>query len=127
MPAATCSTAPVSTIQRWAISLSTGLMRQCWNATGWSWTTADSCQHGLFRDERNFAANREPTSSHSSLSIPLGTSIMNVLVIDVGGTNVKILATGEQEPVKFPSGPTMTAKAMVAGVKQRTRDWKYDV
>ena len=39
---------------------------------------------------------------------------MNVLVIDIGGTNVKILATG-QEPTKFPSGPAMTAKAMVAG------------
>ena len=30
---------------------------------------------------------------------------MNVLVIDIGGTNVKILATGQREPVKFPSGP----------------------
>jgi hypothetical protein len=40
---------------------------------------------------------------------------MNVLVIDIGGTNVKILATGQQERVKFPSGPAMTAKAMVAG------------
>ena len=52
---------------------------------------------------------------------------MNVLVIDVGGTNVKMLATGQQESIKFPSGPAMTAKAMVAGVKKRTRDWKYDV
>ena len=52
----------------------------------------------------------------------LGTSIMNVLVIDIGGTNVKILATGQQEPVKFPSGPAMTAKAMVAGVSLVTRD-----
>ena len=48
--------------------------------------------------------------------------IMNVLVIDVGGTNVKILATGQKEPVKFPSGPAMTAKAMVAGVSLVTRD-----
>jgi polyphosphate glucokinase len=47
---------------------------------------------------------------------------MNVLVIDIGGTNVKILATGQQEPIKFPSGPTMTAKAMVAGVSLVTRD-----
>ena len=39
---------------------------------------------------------------------------MDVLVIDVGGTNVKTLATGQQEPIKFPSGPEMTAKAMVA-------------
>jgi len=30
---------------------------------------------------------------------------MNVLVIDIGGTNVKMLATGQQEPMKFPSGP----------------------
>jgi polyphosphate glucokinase len=37
---------------------------------------------------------------------------MNVLVIDIGGTNLKILATGQQEQIKFPSGPAMTAKAM---------------
>ena len=43
---------------------------------------------------------------------------MNVLVIDVGGTNVKILATGQTEPRKFPSGPTLTPKGMVAGVKK---------
>jgi len=47
---------------------------------------------------------------------------MNVLVIDIGGTNIKILATGQQEPVKFPSGPAMTAKAMVAGVSLVTHD-----
>jgi polyphosphate glucokinase len=40
---------------------------------------------------------------------------MNVLGIDIGGTNVKILATGQREPIKFFSGPAMTAKAMVAG------------
>ena len=40
---------------------------------------------------------------------------MNVLAIDVGGTNVKILATGQQERRKFPSGPKLTAKAMVDG------------
>jgi len=40
---------------------------------------------------------------------------MKVLVIDVGGTNVKMLATGQQEPIKFPSGSAMTTKAMVAG------------
>ena len=51
---------------------------------------------------------------------------MNVLVVDVGGTHVKVLVTGEQEPRKFPSGPTLTAKQMVAGVKKVTGDWKYD-
>lgn len=51
---------------------------------------------------------------------------MNVLVIDIGGTNVKILATGQDELRKLPSGPTLTAKQMVAGVKKLARDWKYD-
>jgi polyphosphate glucokinase len=52
---------------------------------------------------------------------------MRVLAIDVGGTNVKVLATGQTEPRRFPSGPKMTAKKMVSGVKEITRDWKYDV
>ncbi len=51
---------------------------------------------------------------------------MNVLVIDVGGTHVKMLATGQNEPRKFTSGPQMTAKQMVASVKRATRGWKYD-
>ena len=44
---------------------------------------------------------------------------MKVLAIDVGGTHVKILATGEHEVRKFPSGPAMTPKQMVAGVRER--------
>ncbi len=51
---------------------------------------------------------------------------MNVLVVDVGGTHVKILATGQNEAREFPSGPTLTAKQMVAGVKKLAGDWKYD-
>ena len=39
---------------------------------------------------------------------------------------IKILATGQDESRKFPSGPTMTPKRMVAGVKKLARDWKYD-
>ena len=49
-----------------------------------------------------------------------------VLVIDVGGTNIKLLATGEKEPRKIPSGPTMTAGKMVRLVKKSVRDWKFD-
>jgi polyphosphate glucokinase len=52
---------------------------------------------------------------------------MNVLAIDIGGTNVKILATGQDESRRFPSGPAMTPKRMVAGVKKLSRDWKYEV
>ena len=51
---------------------------------------------------------------------------MHVLVVDVGGTHVKILATGQNESREFPSGPTLTAKQMVADVKKLTADWKYD-
>jgi polyphosphate glucokinase len=52
---------------------------------------------------------------------------MNVLVIDVGGSNVKILATGQPESRKFPSGPSLTPALMVAGVKELAVDWAYDV
>ena len=51
---------------------------------------------------------------------------MNVLVVDVGGTHVKILATGQKQSREFPSGPKLTAKQMVAGVKKLAGDWKYD-
>ncbi|HEY1909505.1 MAG TPA: ROK family protein [Vicinamibacterales bacterium] len=52
---------------------------------------------------------------------------MRILVIDVGGTNVKAMMSGRTAPIKIPSGPTMTAKAMVAAVKNATVGWKYDV
>ena len=46
---------------------------------------------------------------------------MNVLVVDVGGTHVKLLATGQSESRKFVSGPTLTAKQMVAGSRNLPR------
>jgi polyphosphate glucokinase len=52
---------------------------------------------------------------------------MNVLVVDVGGTNVKILATGQDQHRRFASGPKMTPAQMVAGVKELAGDWKYEV
>jgi polyphosphate glucokinase len=51
---------------------------------------------------------------------------VNVLVIDVGGNNVKMLATGQKEMRRFPSGPSLTAKQMVAQAKKLTGDWNYD-
>jgi polyphosphate glucokinase len=51
---------------------------------------------------------------------------VNTLVIDVGGTSVKVLASGQQEPRKIPSGPTMTAHDMVEKVLAETRDWSFD-
>jgi predicted NBD/HSP70 family sugar kinase len=50
-----------------------------------------------------------------------------VLAIDVGGTSVKILATGQNERRSFPSGPTLTPRRMVSGVKKLARGWTYNV
>ena len=51
---------------------------------------------------------------------------MNVLAIDIGGTNVKILATGQTESRKLPSGQEMTPADMVAGVTELAKDWSYE-
>jgi predicted NBD/HSP70 family sugar kinase len=52
---------------------------------------------------------------------------MKILVIDVGGTHVKLLATGRRVPIKIDSGLNMTAKKMVADVRAATADWNYEV
>jgi polyphosphate glucokinase len=49
-----------------------------------------------------------------------------ILVVDIGGTNVKMLASGQKEPRRFPSGPKLTAANMVKQVKEVTKDWQYD-
>ena len=49
-----------------------------------------------------------------------------ILVIDVGGTHVKVLATGHRKHKAIPSGPKMTARRMAAAVRKGTADWKYD-
>jgi polyphosphate glucokinase len=52
---------------------------------------------------------------------------MKILVIDVGGNNVKVSITARKgEPLKIPSGPEMTAAKMVAAVKKATAGWLYD-
>ena len=52
---------------------------------------------------------------------------MKILVIDIGGTHVKILAAGENIHREFPSGPTLTARRMVSAVKKLAGLWEYDV
>jgi len=51
---------------------------------------------------------------------------MKVLSIDIGGTNVKVLATGQEQRRKFASGEALTPEAMVEQVKQLTADWAYE-
>lgn len=52
---------------------------------------------------------------------------MKVLVIDIGGTHLKIMATGQSEERRVPSGPTMSAAQMAADVRQLAEGWAYDV
>lgn len=51
---------------------------------------------------------------------------MNVLVIDVGGTHVKLLASGATEPRKFNSGDGLTPEQLVAGIRETAEGWQYD-
>jgi polyphosphate glucokinase len=57
----------------------------------------------------------------------MAESQVKVLVLDVGGTHIKVSAEGRREPVKIPSGPRLTAKRMVALVKRAVRGWQYSV
>lgn len=51
---------------------------------------------------------------------------MSVLMIDVGGSNIKVMASHDGEMRKFLSSRTMKAQEMVDGVKEITKDWEYD-
>ena len=51
---------------------------------------------------------------------------MKILVIDVGGTHIKILVSGAKAKREIESGPAMTAREMVEGVKKLAEDWEYD-
>jgi polyphosphate glucokinase len=51
---------------------------------------------------------------------------MKVLVVDIGGTNIKCLTTGQRIPRKCRSGPRMTPHQMVSGVQAIAVGWKYD-
>jgi polyphosphate glucokinase len=52
---------------------------------------------------------------------------MKVLVVDVGGTHVKVLATGQKLRREFISGKHLTPKRMVSDVRKLVADWDYDV
>jgi polyphosphate glucokinase len=52
--------------------------------------------------------------------------VKNVLVVDVGGTSVKILGSGHKTHRSFPSGPKLTPQEMISGVKRLAADWTYE-
>ena len=51
---------------------------------------------------------------------------MKILAIDIGGTHVKVLATGRKKHLQIDSGPTMTPKKMIAAVRAASAGWKYE-
>src|SRR5580658_7232995 len=57
--------------------------------------------------------------------IPSSKPVSNILVIDVGGTHVKLLDQQHKDEVKIDSGPKMTARTMVADVRKATDGWNY--
>src|SRR5580692_4416542 len=50
---------------------------------------------------------------------------LKILVIDVGGTHIKAIATGHKNKIRFDSGPTMTPARMVKEVLKATEGWEY--
>ncbi len=50
-----------------------------------------------------------------------------ILVVDVGGTHIKVEVAGQGEEREVDSGPDMTAAKMVRAVKTLVKDWKFDV
>jgi polyphosphate glucokinase len=52
--------------------------------------------------------------------------VKRILVIDVGGTHIKVSTAGRREPLKIPSGPTTTPARMAAQVRKAVAGWKYD-
>ncbi len=57
----------------------------------------------------------------------LGRPDMKILVIDVGGSHVKVQASGQHLRRRLPSGPGMTPRLMVREVSDLIGDWQYDV
>jgi polyphosphate glucokinase len=50
-----------------------------------------------------------------------------VLVIDIGGTHIKVYAKGRRQPIKIDSGPAMTPKKMIKAVHTAVDGWRYEV
>jgi len=52
---------------------------------------------------------------------------MKVLAIDIGGTSVKLLASGETERIRLKSSSELSPEEMVERVLEAAADWEYEV
>jgi predicted NBD/HSP70 family sugar kinase len=51
---------------------------------------------------------------------------VKILVVDVGGTHIKAIATGRKTPIKIPSGPDVTPRVMVRRLLAAVQGWEFD-
>lgn len=49
-----------------------------------------------------------------------------ILVVDIGGSNVKLMISAEEKRRKFPSGPKLAPAEAIAGIKEAAGDWEFD-
>ena len=49
-----------------------------------------------------------------------------ILVVDVGGSNVKMMISQEEKRRKFPSGPKLGPAEAVEQIREATGDWSFD-
>ena len=86
--------------------------------------TANAKKNGAPKDPKSAAAKSAPANAAKPADAKTGGR--KVLVVDVGGTHVKMLLEGQKEVRKFDSGPKLTAEATIKGVRAATKDWHYD-
>ncbi len=77
-------------------------------------------------DVRSPLTNVHGPARRARAAVAKKSLVKSVLVVDIGGTSVKILASGQKTHRSFPSGPKLTPKEMVSGVKGLAADWAYD-
>jgi polyphosphate glucokinase len=77
-------------------------------------------------DVRSPLTNVHEPARRDRAALAKKSLVKSVLVVDIGGTSVKILASGHKVHRSFPSGSKLTPQEMVSGVKRFAPDWTYD-
>ncbi len=78
------------------------------------------------KERRNGGGKRDRPAKNGTRDKAASDSPSNVLVLDIGGSKVKMLATGHAAPRKIRSGPRLTPERMVKAVMDKCKDWDYD-
>src|SRR2546421_8830253 len=81
-------------------------------------------QRGRRGTQRRFPTSRSGDRSRRLVS-EIRQSMNKTLVVDIGGTHVKLLLEGSEQRM-FDSGSKMQPNDFIAQLKEHTRDWKFD-